>query len=57
MEIGKSDLNSVENFLGTKAYFFGDKPCLGDAVIFALTTQVYYNDHGPLNRYLNGKNN
>ena len=55
MEIGKSDLNAVENFLGSKKYLFGDKPCLEDAVIFSLTAQVFYNDYGPLNEYFKGK--
>ena len=57
LEIGKSDLNAVENYIGSKKYLFGDKPCLEDAVIFSIMTQVYYNDNDPFNGYLKGKNN
>ena len=51
-EIGKADLNAIEDFIGNKKYLFGDSPIAEDAVIFSFTCQLVYYDKGPLNKYL-----
>jgi hypothetical protein len=52
-EIGKTDLNSIEDFIGNKKYLFGDNPCTEDAVIFSFICQLVYFDNGPFNKHLN----
>ena len=54
LDIGKSDLNALENFLSNKKYLFGNNPCVEDAIIFGFTSQIYFVDSGPLNKYFMG---
>jgi hypothetical protein len=50
--IGKQDLEALENFLGDKKFLFGDALCNEDAVLFAYIAQINYYDKGPLKAYL-----
>ncbi len=35
--ICRRDLKAISDFLGSKKFLFGDKPCVTDAVLFAFT--------------------
>ncbi|KAI6203429.1 hypothetical protein M3Y94_00555100 [Aphelenchoides besseyi] len=45
-QIAKKDLTALSTFLGSKPYFFGNKPTTLDATAFGLLTQLLYT---PLN--------
>ena len=54
-KIGNTDLKAFEDFLENKKYFFGEKFCVIDAIIFSVVTQFVYYDRGQFNDYLIGK--
>jgi glutathione S-transferase len=48
-------MRALENFLGNKKYFFGDRLSKIDTIIFAFMAQLIYYDQGQLNNYLTTK--
>jgi glutathione S-transferase len=42
VEMGKEDLKSVSDFLGSKKFFLGDKPTALDATAFGHLGQIYF---------------
>ena len=53
-EIGKSDLNALEQFLGNKKFLMGDQVCNEDASIFGMVATVIDHDRGPFNQHVLG---
>ena len=51
-EIGKTDLKSFNDIIGTNKFLFGDEVCDVDAALFGMLAQIMYHDRGPLNEYL-----
>ena len=51
-EIGKTDLKSFNDIIGTNKFLFGDEVCDVDAALFGMLAQIMYHDLGPLNEYL-----
>ena len=54
-EIGRTDLKSLSTILGSKKFFFGDKPCDLDPAVFGVLVQFVYTEKGPLHHYMNCK--
>jgi hypothetical protein len=56
-EIGKKDLKSLNDIIGSKKFIFSnEKPCDLDASVFGMCSQVIYCDLGPLNYYVKSEN-
>jgi hypothetical protein len=51
-DIGRKDLQALEDFVNGKKYLMGDKVCNEDASVFGGLAQVVNHDRGPLNEYL-----
>ena len=51
-QIGMADISALENFLGSKTFLFGDKPCNEDAVVFSMISQFICVDNGPFNEFI-----
>jgi hypothetical protein len=54
-QIGRDDMTAMENFLGSKKFLFGDRPCNEDSVVFSFVAMIVNVDVGPLNAHLTSK--
>jgi hypothetical protein len=54
-KIGMDDLKAINDYIGSKKFLFGDKPCNEDASIFGMICQIVHHDKGPLNEFITSK--
>lgn len=55
-EIGKKDLKSINDIIGSKKFLFGnEKPSNADAAVFGMCAEFIYTDLGPINFFIKSK--
>ena len=55
MTIGRTDLDSINSFIGDKMFLLGEQVCDADASLFGVLCELRGHNRGPLNQYLNSK--
>ena len=54
-EIGKKDLNAINDLIGNNKFLFSDKVCDADASLFGMLCQYLFHCGGPLNEHIKSK--
>lgn len=54
-EIGKKDLNAINDLIGNHKFLLSDKVCDADACIFGMLCQYMFHFKGPLNDHIQSK--
>ena len=55
LTIGRTDLESINSFIGDKVFLLGEQICDTDASLFGVLSELRVHNRGPLNQYLISK--